>query len=51
MNRIQLAALNGSKTALKTLEVYQPIQHLSMQSKGTGKSYEDSTNYGYRGKK
>lgn len=38
MNRVQLAALNGSETAIVTLGVYEPVNHVSMVSsvKGTG---------------
>jgi hypothetical protein len=38
LNRIELLAAEGSKTALKTLEVYKPVQLASLSSKvpGTG---------------
>lgn len=38
MNRVELAALNGSKTAIVTLSVYEPVNHVSMVSsvKGVG---------------
>lgn len=38
MNRVALAALNGSETAMRTMENYEPVVQVSMTSsvKGSG---------------
>ena len=38
LNRVELAAAEGSKTAQNTLKSYKPVQHASLSSRvaGTG---------------
>lgn len=50
-NRIDNDAAEGSETAKRTLKAYSPVHQISIRSSGKGDSYEDHTNYGYRGKK
>ena len=44
LNRNELAAAEGSKTALKTLEVYKPVQLASLSSKVPGSGNRPPTN-------
>ena len=49
LNRVELAALSGSQTAIKTNELYKPIQHASMSTKS--KSKPDPSRVGIREQK
>lgn len=51
MNRIELAALNGSKTAQNTLKAYKPIQHASLSSRVAGVGNRPPSNKIYIGAK
>ena len=47
LNRVELAALSGSVTAIRTNDLYKFIQKLSAGTTFHGMSYEDKANYGY----
>ena len=51
LNRVELAAAEGSKTAQNTLDAWGKASPVGLNSPVKGKDYEQSPNNGYRGKK
>lgn len=49
MNRVELAALNGSKTAQNTLKAYKPVNHASLSSRVRGTGNRPPTNNNIKG--